>query len=147
MIQFEGHIKQGGMGGAYVEFPFDTVEVFGKKGRIPIKCTFDGIPYRGSLVKMKTPCHILIILKAIREQLNKGVGDVVQVELELDDTPRTVEVHPLLLGEFKKDGKLKTAYEKLSFTNQKEIFKSLDGAKREETKLRRLEKILGDLKS
>ena len=145
MIQFDAEIKQGSMGGAYVEFPFDTMELFGIKGRVPIQCTFDGIPYRGSLVKMKTPCHILIILKGIREQLNKGVGDVIKVELQLDDSPREVEIHPLLKAEFKKNKNLKLTYEKLSYTNRKEIYKALEGAKKEETKLRRLNKIIEGL--
>ena len=66
--------------GAYVEIPFDVREVFGK-GRVPVHATFDGVPYDGSLVRMKTPCHILGIRKDIRAQIGKQPGDVVAVTL------------------------------------------------------------------
>ena len=53
-----------------------------------MQATFDGVPYRGSLVYMGvfradgTPCPILGVRKAIREQLGKGPGDAVTVTVE-----------------------------------------------------------------
>ena len=44
--------------------------------------TFDGETYDGSLVRMKTPCHILGIRKDIREKIGKQPGDTVHVTLE-----------------------------------------------------------------
>lgn len=67
--------------GAYVEIPFDVKEVFGK-GRVPVNATFDGEPYRGSIVKMGTPCHILGIRKDIRGRIGKQPGDTVRVTIE-----------------------------------------------------------------
>ena len=52
--------------------------------------TFDGEAYRGSMVRMGTPRHILLILKEIREKLGKGPGDRIRVTVELDDAPRVV---------------------------------------------------------
>ena len=66
--------------GAYVEIPFDVRAEFGK-GRVPVHATFDGEPYDGSLVRMKTPCHILGIRKEIRAKINKQPGDTVMVTL------------------------------------------------------------------
>ena len=73
-------IKVPDIDGAYIEVPFDVKETFGK-GRVPVHATFDGEPYDGSLVKMKTPCHILGIKKEIREKIGKQPGDVVCVTL------------------------------------------------------------------
>ena len=67
--------------GAYVEIPFDVKAEFGK-GRVPVKASFDGEPYEGSLVKMKTPCHILGLRKEIRAKIGKQPGDTVHVVLE-----------------------------------------------------------------
>ena len=67
--------------GAYVEIPFDVKATFGK-GRVPVNATFDGFPYQGSLVRMKTPCHILGIRKDIRQQIGKQPGDIVRVTIE-----------------------------------------------------------------
>ena len=38
-------------GGAYVVFPWNIREEFGK-GRVKVHATFDGIPYDGSIVNM-----------------------------------------------------------------------------------------------
>lgn len=67
--------------GAYIEFPYDVREEFGK-GRVKVHATFDGVPYDGSLVRMKTPGHIIGILKAIRKQIGKQAGDTVSVTIQ-----------------------------------------------------------------
>lgn len=67
--------------GAYVEIPFDVKAEFGR-GRVPVHATFDGEPYDGSLVRMKTPCHILGVRKEIRQKIGKQPGDTVRVTIE-----------------------------------------------------------------
>lgn len=67
--------------GAYIEFPYDVREEFGK-GRVKVHATFDGVPYDGSLVRMKTPGHIIGVLKAIRKQIGKQAGDTVSVTIQ-----------------------------------------------------------------
>jgi len=66
--------------GAYIEIPFDVQQEFGK-GRVKVHATFDGVPYDGSLVRMKTPCHILGIQKAIRAEIGKQPGQTVHVTI------------------------------------------------------------------
>ena len=71
-------------GGAYVIFPWNIREEFGK-GRVKVHAEFDGIPYDGSIVNMGVKdesgnvCFIIGLLKSIRKQLNKGEGDSVHV--------------------------------------------------------------------
>lgn len=73
-------------GGAYVVFPWDMREVFGK-GRIKVHAEFDGIPYDGSIVNMglKNPdgsiCYVIGVLKSIRTALHKGDGDTIHVSI------------------------------------------------------------------
>ncbi len=66
--------------GAYVDIPFDVKAAFGK-GRVPVHASFDGEPYDGSLVRMKTPGHILGLRKEIRAKIGKQAGDSVHVSL------------------------------------------------------------------
>ena len=66
--------------GAYIEIPFDVKSEFGK-GRVPVTATFDGERYEGSLVRMKTPYHIIGIRKEIRAKIGKLPGDVVKVTI------------------------------------------------------------------
>lgn len=67
--------------GAYVHFPFDVKKEFGK-GRVKVHATFDGVPYDGSLVRMKTPGHIIGLRKDIRRQIGKQPGDTVEVTIQ-----------------------------------------------------------------
>ena len=82
IYKFEEVIKKvPDINGAYIEIPFDVKEEFGK-GRVPVHATFDGEPYDGSLVRMKTPCHIIGIRKDIREKIGKQPGDTIKVTLK-----------------------------------------------------------------
>ena len=63
-------------GGAYVIFPWNIKELFGR-GRVKVNASFDGIPYRGSIVNMGVRddegniCYIIGVLKSIREKIKK----------------------------------------------------------------------------
>ncbi|WP_195267790.1 DUF1905 domain-containing protein [Eubacterium sp. 1001713B170207_170306_E7] len=82
LYEFDAIIKKvPNINGAYIEIPFDVKETFGK-GRVKVHATFDNEPYDGSLVRMKTPCHILGIRKDIREKIGKQPGDTVHVTLK-----------------------------------------------------------------
>ena len=67
--------------GAYIIFPYDVEQEFGKK-RVFVDATFDGYPYQGSLVRMKTPYHIIGIQKAIRQIIGKQAGDEIEVTIQ-----------------------------------------------------------------
>lgn len=82
VYEFDAIIKKvEGIDGAYVEFPFDVKEEFGK-GRVKVLATFDGEVYEGSLVKMKTPCHIIGIRKEIRAKIGRQPGDTIKVTIK-----------------------------------------------------------------
>ena len=64
--------------GAYVEFPFDVRQEFGR-GRVKVHALFDGAACDGSLVRMQTPGHIIGLRKDIRSLIGKQPGDTVHV--------------------------------------------------------------------
>lgn len=74
-------------GGAYVKFPWNVREEFGK-GRVKVHAEFDGEPYDGSVVNMGiknedgSVCYIIGITKAIRNAIKKSDGDVVHVKIQ-----------------------------------------------------------------
>ena len=143
--KFKAKIEAGDGGGAYILFPYDTEKEFATKGRVPIKATFDGVPYTGSLVKYGQPQHMLGLLKSIREQIGKGPGDMIEVTIQKDEEERVVEIPPAFEKLLQKKGLL-PAFEKLSYTHRKEYCRWLTEAKREETRLARLEKAIAMLK-
>ena len=142
---FTAVIQNEGSGGAFVEVPFDVEAVFGSK-RPKIKAMIEGVPYRGILTRMGTECHLLIILKEIREQIGKTFGDEVTVTVQPDTEPRLVEIPQDLLKEFKKDTEAKAFFDKLSYTHQKEYVTWITEAKKEATRQNRIVKTLEMLK-
>lgn len=88
LISFEAVIEAvPEKGGAYVRFPYDLRQLFGK-GRVRAEITFDDYPYTGSIVNMgvKNPdgsiCYIIGIRKDIREAIGKQPGDKVAVTVK-----------------------------------------------------------------
>lgn len=82
-IEFEAIILQHkNINAAYINFPFSTEELFGKKGQVKVKVIFDEkIEYRGSLAKMEGNSHRLGITQDIRKYINKSFGDTIKIEL------------------------------------------------------------------
>jgi len=95
--KFKAKIEAGDGGGAYVLFPYDTGKEFATNGKVPVKATFEGVPYTGSLIKYGHPLHSLGMPKGIREQIGRGPGDTIEVIVWKDEELRTVEV-PLFFG-------------------------------------------------
>ena len=81
IYEFEAVIKKvPDINGAYIDFPYDVREEFGK-GRVKVHATFDGEEYDGSLVRMKTINHIIGIRKDIRAKIGKEPGDTIKVTI------------------------------------------------------------------
>ena len=127
-----------------LKIPFDVEAVFGSK-RVPIKATINGAEYRGTIVRMGGG-YMLGIPKVFREAAGIKAGDNIVVTLEHDTNERNVTVPADLDRQLERDGALRAAWEKLSFTNRKENVRALEEAKRPETRARRLEKTLAMLK-
>lgn len=145
-VKFKATIQAAGGGGAFVLFPFDVKEYFGKTGRIQVKATFNGEPYKGSMVKYGMPQHMLVVLKETREKINKQPGDEIEVIVSEDNTERVLEV-PEDLQKVLEKHKLQQAFDKFSYTHKKEWVKSVTDAKRPETREKRLNALIEALKA
>jgi hypothetical protein len=141
---FKAIIENAGDGGAFVRIPFDVEQVFGKK-RVKVKAWINGEPYRGTLVRMGEPFHILIVLKEIRAKIGKAFGDEVEVTVQEDDEPRLVSVPPYLEQALKQHPQAEAVFRRLSYTRQKEYVRWIEDSKREETRQSRIIKIIGML--
>ena len=75
-----------------VEVPFDVKERFGR-ARAPVRGTVDGAAFR-TTVAVYGGRYYLGFNKELRERAGIAIGDEVEVTLELDREPRTVEVPP-----------------------------------------------------
>jgi Bacteriocin-protection, YdeI or OmpD-Associated/Domain of unknown function (DUF1905) len=119
-----------------VPLPFDPKEVFGK-ARAPVRGTVNGAPFR-STVAVYGGVAYLGVTKALRKEAGADIGDEVDVDVELDDAPREVDVPPELAAVLQRDPEAARAFEKLSYTHRKEYARWIAEAKRAETKQRRV---------
>jgi uncharacterized protein DUF1905/bacteriocin resistance YdeI/OmpD-like protein len=136
-----------GGGGTLVPVPKQVAAQMGLKGMPKVQAVIAGQPYRGSLMPMGDGTYCLGVLKSIQEAAGVEQGDTVTVELELDTTPRLVEMPPDLAKAIGRDKKAMATWDKLSFTNKKEMARSLEEAKKPETRQRRLEAALERLRA
>ena len=130
-----------GGGGAYVPIPFDVEQAFGKK-RVPVQAEINGEPYRGTLVRMGDLYHILIVLKGIRQKTGKDIGEEVEVVLEEDTQPRVVEIPEDFQRALANAPIAKSAFEKKSYTHQKEYVNAILAAKHASTRSNRISKTI-----
>jgi hypothetical protein len=149
MVRFKGVLtptpRSGG--GTLVPIPKEVAAKLGLRGMPKIQAVIAGTPYRGSLMPMGDGSYCLGVLKSIQEAAGVGYGDTITIDLELDAAPRTVELPADLAKALARDEKATAAWEALAYTNKKEMARSLEEAKRPETRERRLAGALEALRS
>ena len=122
-----------------ITVPFDVEKVFGAR-RVPIKAWINGAEYRGSVFRMGGK-YMMAVPKAFRDAAGIKAGEKITVTIEKDTEKRTVEV-PADLAEALKKNNLTEVFAKMSYTHQKEYVNAVREAKKEETRLRRIEKMI-----
>ncbi len=140
MTQHKFKVKllgQAGSEAAALKPPFEVVEVFQRKGRVPVKGTINGFPFRSSLMNMGDG-HMMAVNAQLRSGAQCKAGDTVAVVMELDEEERTVEVPAYLKKIIDRDPKAMESWSKLSFTHRKEYVREIEGAKRIETREKRI---------
>jgi hypothetical protein len=80
-VRFTTELREAGRGGAYIEFPFDVEEMFGTKARVPVRLSFGGAPYRGSLVPY-AGVRMIGIPKAVREEAGVSPGQTARAKAD-----------------------------------------------------------------
>jgi hypothetical protein len=137
--EFTAIIKQhGGINGAYVEPPFDVEEVFGAR-RVKVLATFNGVEYRGSLVRMGG-CYMLGLTQEIRKKIGKDFGDTINVTIEKDEEERIIDVPDDFKEAMDLNLEALRTYEKLSYSGKKDYILWITDAKKAETRQKRIEK-------
>jgi hypothetical protein len=148
MAQHKFKVKLIGQEGSQVAAlkpPFYVIAVFQRKGRVPVKGTINGFPFRSSLMNMGDG-HMMAVNAELRAGAHCKAGDTVDVVMELDEDERKVEVPAYLKKIIDGDAKAKEFWGKLSFTHQKEYVREIEGAKRSETKEKRIEAMMEALR-
>jgi hypothetical protein len=126
--------------------PVDVPEFFGTRARVPIRGTINGYPFRSSLMP-RGARRMMPVNKTLREGAGVQPGDTVDVVMERDEEERTVAAPAVLKKAMAKSKSAQANWEKMSFSNKKEMALAIVGAKQEDTRRRRLAKIVEILKT
>jgi bifunctional DNA-binding transcriptional regulator/antitoxin component of YhaV-PrlF toxin-antitoxin module len=122
-----------------ITIPFDVEKVFGAK-RVQVKAWINGAEYRGSVFRMGGK-YMMAVPKVFREAAGIKAGEKITVTIEKDAGKRTVEMLPDLAEALKNAG-LTDVFSNLSYTHQKEYVNAINEAKKEETRLKRIERTI-----
>lgn len=84
--------------------------------------------------------------KASRAEAGVEIGEQIEVTITVDTAERVVEIPPALSEVLDADPAIRAAFENLAPSKRKEMARQIAEAKAEETRTRRLEKILAQLR-
>ncbi len=143
-MKFTTTILGSGKNNTGLPVPESVVEALDAGKRIPVVVTLNGHSYRSSIV-FYTGRFLIALSAENRAAAGVAAGDEVEVEVELDDAPREVEVPAELAAALAAHPDAAARFEALSFTNKKRLATSVESAKTDATRQRRIEKALEEL--
>ena len=128
-------VREGQM--CFIPLTFDPKSVFGKV-RAPVKVTLNGYTYRSTIAAMGGPPFIPL-RKSNREAAGLEGNETLEVRLDLDTEKREVKPPADFAKALKAAPPAWERWQEMSYTHQREYVEALAGAKKPETRARRLE--------
>ncbi|MDU4694515.1 MULTISPECIES: YdeI/OmpD-associated family protein [Paenibacillus] len=122
-----------------IEVPEGIVEALGGGKKPAVKVTLGAYTYRSTIGTMGGK-FMLPVSKEHREAAGLQAGDEIEVELELDTTPRELSVPNDFEEALNSYEEAKTFFEGLSYSNKRRFVLNIEGAKSPETRQRRIAK-------
>lgn len=120
------------------------VASFGAGKSFPVRITIGGVTEPARLARMHAE-NLIGLSKAKRQALGVEIGDEVDLRIELDDAPREVDVPGALADALVAAG-LRDAFDALAYSHRKEHARSVEEAKKDDTRERRIQKVLDALR-
>ena len=96
-----------------------------EKGAIPVKLKIGGKNFIQNLVKYSGKWR-LYLNTPMRKVAAKNVGDIIDIQIDVNAKPGTTPMHPQLKKAFSENKEAKAAFDKLRPSRQKEILKYIN---------------------
>lgn len=145
-LKFKAELLLAGKTATGIRVPDEIVENLGAGKRPPVKATINDYTYQNTIAVMNG-VYMLSVSNSVREKAGVKSGEMVEVELELDKAPRDVDVPHDFRKALEQNADAKLFFDSLSNSNKKRYTISIEQAKTEDTKNRRIEKAIADLKA
>ncbi len=149
VLRFKATLKAADPGGAWTGIFLTEAQSakLGRRGRVPVALTVNGHPFKAFAAPMGNGTHGIVFNKTMQETASVSQNDAVDVTLEVDTAPSTVEVPPGLAAELEKSKAAKAFFDELAYTHKKDFVGWITEAKRQETKDKRLAETMRLLKA
>ncbi|WP_181781364.1 YdeI/OmpD-associated family protein [Pseudonocardia pini] len=139
-MRFTTTVESAGKTATGIEVPTEVVAALGSGRRPAVVVTLGGHTYRSTVAVMGG--RFLLPLSAEnRQAAGLAAGDEVEVEIAPDTAPRTVEVPADLAAALDAEG-LRELFDGLAPSRRKEHVRTVESAKAEATRARRVAKVL-----
>ena len=144
MPRFAARVSKNASGGHTVVVPFDPKAAFGKV-RAPVRATVNSHTFRTRLARYGG-IDYLGFNREVREAAGISDGDLLTIELELDEEPRPIDIPDELAVALAGDNVARAAFDALSPSHRREYASWIAEAKRADTKARRVGRTLEQLR-
>ena len=145
-MRFRTTILQEGKTATGIRIPDEIVEAFGAGKRPPVTVTINGFTYR-STVAVLSGAHMVGVSAENRAGAGVAGGDEVDVDIELDTAPREIAVPADFAAALDAEPRARTTFDGLSNSNKGWHVSSIEGAKTDETRQRRIAKSVEALRA
>ena len=140
ILQLDGKTATG------IRVPDEAVAALGGGKRIPVSVTINGTRYASTIATMRGEPKIPVSAE-IRSAAGIAAGDSITVQLERDDAPRTMDLPADLADALRADPAASDRFAALSYSNQRRQVLSVTGARTAETRTRRIQRVLDELRT
>jgi hypothetical protein len=140
-LRLTATLEPRGPAGAFVLTDDQVAEISGGKKAFPVRVRVNGHDLPLRLARMGGE-NMIGLAKAARQQAGVEIGTAYDVEIALDDTPRTVDVPADLATALAADPAADKAFAAMPFTHRKEYVRWVTEAKRDTTRADRIAKAI-----
>ena len=138
-MKFRAEILQGGKTATGIHVPDAVVAALGSSRKPAVSATINGYTYRSSIASMGGR-FMLPVSAEVRGKAGVAGGDMVEIEIELDTTPRQVVVPDDLAVALDGEPAARAFFDKLSYSNRLRHVLAINQAKTDQTRQRRIAK-------
>jgi hypothetical protein len=145
-MRFRTTIKSSGKNAAGIPVPPEVMAALAAGKKPPVTVTVGGHTYRSSVATVDGQPMISFSAEN-RAKAGVAGGDEVDVEVELDTAPREVTVPDDLAAALAGDDAARDTWDRLSYSNRSWHVLSIEGARTDETRQRRIAKSIEALRA